>query len=182
MVELSAEADIFINMALSKAQKQEIVEDLKEKVERQKIMIFVDFTGLKVKDLFNLRKKLKIANGELKVAKKTLTKIVFKSAQLDLEPKKIPGQVCLVLGYKDVISPAKIIYQFSQENPNLKILGGFFEKKIREAGDIITLAQISSKEELLSELVRSINVPISNLVNVFQRNIKGLIYILANLK
>ena len=59
-------------MALTKAQKKKILEELKEKIARQKIMVFVDFTGLKVKDLSNLRKKMKAADGEIKVVKKTL--------------------------------------------------------------------------------------------------------------
>lgn len=169
-------------MALTKAQKQKIVEDLKEKIARQKTMIFVDFTGLKVKDLSNLRKKLRAVDSELKVAKKTLLGLVFKKAGLEIEAKKIKGEIALVLGYNDGLSPAKIIYQFSQENPNLKILGGFFEKKFREAEEIITLAQLPAREELLAKLVGTISAPVSNLVNVLQGNIKGLIYVLTKVK
>ncbi len=169
-------------MALTKVQKQKIIEGLREKIVKQKIMIFVDFTGLKVKDLSNLRKKLRAENSELRVVKKTLAGIVFKSLKLDLKPKKMSGQIGIVFGYKDIISPAKIIYQFSQENPNLKILDGFFEEKTRKTEEIIILAQIPSKEELLTKLVGSIKAPILNFVNVLQGNIKGLIYVLARAK
>ena len=62
-------------MALTKTQKQKIINDLKDKIARQKALLFIDFTGLKVKDISNLRKKLKAINSELKVAKKTLMKI-----------------------------------------------------------------------------------------------------------
>jgi len=174
---------IFLFMAQTKAQKQKILDQLKEKIARQKAMIFVDFTGLKVKDLSNLRKKLKgITGDEIKVAKKTLLGLALKSAKLELEIKKIPGEIAVVFGYQDEISPAKIIWQFSQENPNLKILGGVIENKFREAEQIITLAQLPTKEELLAKLVGSIFAPVSNFVNVLRGNIKGLIYVLAKAK
>lgn len=180
---MSAEAGIFIfKMALTKEQKQKIIEDLDEKVARQKAMIFVDFTGLKVKDLSDLRKKLRAVNSELKVAKKTLLGLVFKKAGLEIETKKIKGEIALIFGYNDGLSLAKMIYQFAEANPNLKILGGFFEKKFQEAEEIITLAQLPSREELLAKLVGTIFAPVSNLVNVLQGNIKGLIYALSAIK
>ena len=169
-------------MALTREQKKKIVEDLKEKIAEQKAMVFVDFTGLKVKDLSDLRKKLKAANSELKVAKKTLLDLVFKKARLAVETKKIKGEVALILGYNDGLSLTKTVYQFAEINPNLKILGGFFEKEFREAEEIITLAQLPSREELLARLAGTIFAPASNFVNVLQGNIKGLIYALSGIK
>jgi len=169
-------------MALTKAQKQKILDELKEKIAKQKVMIFADFTGLKVKDLSNLRKKIKAADGEIKVVKKTLLGLAAKSAGLEFETKKLKGEIASVFGYKDEISLAKIIYQFAETNPNLKILGGFLENQFREAKEIITLAQLPAKEELLARLAMSVSAPISNFINVLQGNIKGLIYILAKAK
>jgi large subunit ribosomal protein L10 len=169
-------------MALTKTQKEKIIKDLKDKISKQKAMIFIDFTGLKVKDLFNLRKKLKTADSELKVAKKTLMGIALKEAKLKIDTKKMAGEIALVFGFKDEISSSKVLYQFSRENPNLKILGGFFENKFKEAEDIITLAQLPSREELLARLVGSIQAPITNFFYILQANIKGLIIVLAKAK
>lgn len=169
-------------MALTKVQKQKIIEELKEKVAKQKVIIFVNFSGLKVKDLFNLRKKLKMAGNELKVAKKTLMGIVFKKAKIEIEPKKLAGELALVFGYKDEISPAKILWQFTELNPNLKILGGFFGNKFRGAEEIIALAKLPLKEELLAGLVGSLSAPITNFLNVLQGNLRKLIHIISQLK
>lgn len=162
-------------MALAKVQKQTIIEDLKEKIARQKAIVFVDFTGLKVKDLSALRRKLRAADGELKIAKKTLINLAFKEKQIETELKKLKGEIALVFGYKNEITPAKMVFQFSQENPNLKILGGFLENQFREMDEMITLAQLPTKEELLAKLVGSIFSPVSNFVYILQANIKGLI-------
>ncbi|XOA42968.1 MAG: 50S ribosomal protein L10 [Candidatus Nealsonbacteria bacterium] len=169
-------------MAKTKEQKKKVFEELKENIARQKTVIFIDFTGLKVKDMFDLRKNLKKADSQLKVAKKTLIQLAFKESGLKTDVKKIKGEIALVFGYKDEISPAKAIYQFSKENPNLKILGGFFENKFREAEDFITLAQIPSKEELLARLAGSLSAPVTNFVRALEYNLKGLVYVLSKLK
>ena len=169
-------------MAQTKEQKQKILEELDKKIEKHKAIFFFDFTGLKVKDFSGLRKLIKAAGDELKVVKKTLMQVAFKKAKLEIEPKKMPGEIALVFGYKDVILPAKTIYQFSKENEHLKILGGFFEGKFSEAEDIITLAQLPSREELLGKLVGSISAPVSNFVRALEYNIKGLIYLLSVIK
>ncbi len=169
-------------MAFTRAEKQNILEELEKKIEKQKTIIFVDFTGLKVKDFSNLRKKIKAVGDELKVVKKTLMEIAFKKAKIEADPKKMPGEIALVFGYKDGMGPAKTIYQFSKENEHLKILGGFFEDKFRTAEDIIVLAQLPSREELLAKLLGTISAPVSNFVRVLQGNIKGLITVLAKAK
>ena len=171
-------------MPQTKQQKQKIIEELKEKIDKQKVVVFFDFTGLKVKSLSDLRKKLKKENSELKVAKKTLMAIAFRGMGESVAEniKKLTGEVASVFGYKDGILPAKIVYQFSKENEKLKILGGFFENKFREAEEIIVLAQLPSREELLAKLVGTISAPMSGLINALQYNIKGLIYLLTKAK
>ncbi|MBU4299562.1 50S ribosomal protein L10 [Patescibacteria group bacterium] len=169
-------------MALTKEQKQKILEDLKEKLDKQKAMIFADFTGLKVKDFSNLRKKLKKEGSELKVAKKTLFGLAFKNAGFEIPLKKMKGEIAAVFGYGDELAAAKTVYQFTETNKNLKILGGIFEQKFIAAEKLIELAKLPTKKELLARLVWSISAPISNFVYVLQGNIKGLITVLAKAK
>jgi len=169
-------------MALTKEKKQKVIEKLKENIAQQKSMVFVATEGLKAKELFDLRKKLKAADCLLIVAKKTLLDVAFKEKKIGIDPEKLAGQVASVFGFKDEISSAKIPYDFSLENKNLKILGGFYENKFRDAEEVITLAKIPSRKELLAGLVGSISAPISGFVNVLQANIKGLIYILKQAK
>lgn len=179
---MNAEFFIVNFMALTKQQKQKTIDDLKDKVARQKSIVFTDFTGLKVKDLSDLRKKLKATDSELKIAKKTLMRIVLKKAKIEITEKDLPGEVALVFGYKDEISVAKTVHQFAETNPNLKILGGFFGNKIRIKEEIVALAQLPGKEQLLAKIVGSVQAPISNLVYSLQFNLKGLINVLAKAK
>ena len=168
---------------LTRIQKQKIIDDLKDKIARQKAMIFVGITGLKVKEISDLRKKLKATDSNLKVAKKTLIERAFKESKLEVFSKdKYKEEIALAFGFKDEISLAKIVYQFGLASGNLKILAGFLEGKFKEAEEIIALAQLPAKEELLAKLVWSIASPISGLVNVLHGNIKGLVYVLSRIK
>jgi large subunit ribosomal protein L10 len=171
-------------MPITKKQKKEILEDLKEKIKKQKTIIFVDFKGLKVKDVFDFRKKLRKADSLLKVSKKTLFRIALKDLDSALSEKidKLEGQIGLIFGFKDEISAAKVAYNFSKEKENLKILGGFFEGKIIDKETVAELAKIPGREELLGRLVGTISAPITNFACVLQGNIKGLICVLSAIK
>jgi large subunit ribosomal protein L10 len=169
-------------MESKREKKKKIVEDLKEKISRQKLIVFFDFSGIKTKDLFELRKELKKSEGELKVTKKSLAEIAFKNSGFEIDLKKIKVQLALVFGFGDEISPAKIIYQFSQKNPKLKILGGIFQKEIVGPEKILDLAKLPTREELLRKLLNSISAPISNLVFVLRENLRNFIYILSRVK
>jgi large subunit ribosomal protein L10 len=120
------------------------------------------------------------------VAKKTLAEIAFKELKGEImksfDIQNLKGQIAFIFGFKDEIPPAKVVWQTSQENPNLKILGGFLENQFIEAEKIIELAKLSGKEELLRRLVGSFSAPISNFIYILQGNIKGLLYVLNAIK
>jgi len=174
-------AFLFI-MPLNKEQKKQIIDDLEDKIDKQKSGVFVSIANLKAGDLFDLRNKLKQSDCLLTVAKKTLLKIAFEGKKLDIDVKKLKGEVALVIGLSDEVSGPKIVNQFAQGNKNLEILGGIFENGFIEKEKVVELARIPSREELLARLVGSISSPISSFANVLQGNIKGLIYALNLIK
>ena len=189
-------------MAITKEKKQKILEDLREMFSRQKAIILIGITGLKVKDISKLRKKIKLIDGNLKVAKKTLMGLVFKENNLEFDKNKFKEEVALVFGFKgdelrssspslhspcsfrsgDEVLIAKTVYQSFKENKKIKILGGYFENSFKEAEEVITLAQLPSKNELMARLVGGLKAPISNFVNVLEGNIKGLLCVLSRIK
>ncbi|MDP2664220.1 MAG: 50S ribosomal protein L10 [bacterium] len=193
-------------MAQTKEQKNKILDEVKELLSQQKAVVLVGISGLKVKELSELRKKLKASGSKIKVLKKTLAKLAFAEKKIEgdevktsssssigdevktsssssiFDREEMKTELAFVFGLEDEISPAKNAFQFSKENENLKILGGFIEGQFKEAEEMIVLAQIPSKEELFARLVGSISSPISGLVRVLQGNIKGLIYALNAIK
>lgn len=166
----------------TKKQKENIVKDLVEKLKKTKAAVFADYTGLSVAKLMAFRRKLKAENAEIKVAKKTLINLALKQADLPVaETKKMSGQVALVMGYEDEISPAKASFAFTRGNENFKILGGILENKFIEAAQVLSLAKIPGRQELLGKLVGSIASPMSGMVGVLQGNLRGLVRVLSQI-
>lgn len=169
-------------MAISKTKKVEIVKELGEKIARQKAMVFADFTGLKVKDLTVLKARLAACKAEFKVAKKTLMGIVFKEKDIDVDPASMSGEMALVIGYEDEVSPAKIVYGFTKENKNIKIVGGYLENKPISVEQVVALAKLPTRPQLLANLVGSMSSPARGFAHVLQANLKGLVYVLSQVK
>ena len=159
-------------MALTKAKKQDIINDLKEKVEKQKAIVFAAITGLKVKDLSALRKQMRGKDCELKVAKKTLVAKVFQGKKINFDAKKLEGEVALGFGYKDEVSPFKTLYDFAKDHENLKILGGIMGAEILDKGKAIEFGQMPTREELMVRLM----------VNALQGSLRKFVYALSQIK
>lgn len=169
-------------MPLTRDQKQVIITDLEKKIEKQKSIVFMDFSRIKVKELSKLRENLKQEGSEMKIAKKSLMEIALKNKNIELDSKKLEGEVAMVFGYEDEITPSKLVYQFSKENANAKILGGFLENKFCEMADVIRLAELPSKEQLLGMLVWTLSAPASNLVGVLSGNSRKLVQALSQIR
>ena len=108
-------------MALTKKQKENIVSNLEQSIEKQKSIVFVGFDGVNVKEITQFRETLKDGGSEMKVAKKNLMRIALKNKDIDFEPQKLGGEVAMVFGYDDEIAPSKLSYDFSKKNEKIKI-------------------------------------------------------------
>lgn len=167
----------------TKQQKKEIVQELAEKFSRQKAVVFSNYSGLTVNDAQKLREKLRENNIDYKVAKKTLVDLALKEAGFkDIKIKDLSGQVSIAMGYEDEVLPAKLLYDFSKTNKNLKMLAGLAAGDYMDEEGIVRLASLPSKTELLGKVVGGIAAPMSGMLNALQGNIRKLVYILSNIK
>jgi len=159
-------------MALTKTQKTKILSDLKEKVEKQKAIVFAAITGLKVKDLASLRKLMRSRDCELKVAKKTLISKAFRGKKIEFDVKKLEGEIALGFGYKDEVLPFKTLHDFAKDHENLKILGGIMDTEILDKGKALEFGQMPTRDELLVRLM----------VNALQGGLRKFVYALSQIK
>ena len=158
-------------MPLTKEEKKQVLDELKEKIDKQKSIVFTDFTGLKVKDLSDLRKLMKEQDCELKVAKKTLIALALKEKNIGADLEKLQGEIALGFGYNDEISPFRVIYNFAKGKENLKILGGLLSGVFYGKDQAIVLAQMPTREDLVAKLLFVPRVPIFDIFNILQRSI-----------
>jgi len=169
-------------MPLTREKKEEVVKDLQEKITNQKVAVFVNFKGMKTDDFLKLRSNLRKNDSTFVITKKTLADIAFKNQDIEVKTCDFDGELGIVFGFTDEITPAKVVFDFSKSQPNLKIIGGVLEGQLRSGDDMIELAKLPSREELLGRLVGTIQAPISGFINVLQGNIKGLVYVFSAIK
>lgn len=170
-------------MSLTKQQKKEIIISLKDKLQRQKSVVFVNYKGINVKDLFALRRDLKKEGIEFKVSKKTLIDLAFRESGLEnISVKDFDGQIALAFGYGDEIAPARLLYKFSKTNKSLNLLGGVLANNFIGKDAIVNLANLPSKKELLGILAGTMNAVAGGFVRVLSGNISGLLNVLSKIK
>jgi large subunit ribosomal protein L10 len=166
-------------MAKTKEQKKKTLESLEDKFSRIKAAVFVNFAGLKVKDVTVLRNTLRKEKIDYGVAKKTLLKLALeKTNYKEVDPKKFEGNIGVAFGYDDEVMPAKLLNQFKAQHEALKFIGGLLENKYIDAAKVLELANVPGKQELLAKLVGTINSPVSGFVNVLAGNLRGLVQVL----
>jgi len=170
-------------MAITREKKEKIVSEIKEDLDNQEGIVFVDFHKISADPLFTLRNELKENRCELKVVKKTLLKIALKEKDLPSDYiDDFDGAVAPVFTSESKIKLSKIIYNFGKEHPEFKILGGWWNEEFQPVEKVETLAQLPSYEELMARLVFGIKAPINNFVSVLNNNIKGLLIALNQIK
>ena len=166
-------------MPRTKTQKQNILQQITDNLKKQKSLLFVDYKGIGVKDLSQLRRQLKEVGAMFMVAKKTLLSRAFKAQGIENDFKKMEGQIALVYSFEDPLAGIKATHTFAQRRNDIKLLGGYMENQILDASQVNELALLPSKEQLLGQFVRTLAAPMQGLVTVFQGNIKGLVIALS---
>ena len=155
-------------MAITKEKKSEIVKKLKSVAEIGKTIVFVNFHGLSVGGVSDLRKNLRSKEIGYYVAKKTLIKRTFGEAGFAGEMPELEGEIALAYLTNeagDTLLPIKEIYDFHKKNTEvLKIVGGIYDGKYVDAEFVIQMAKIPNRETLYAQFVNLINSPIQGLV------------------
>lgn len=154
--------------------KKAFVADLAERLKKSCVGVFVDYKGINAADDTSLRSKLRKVNSDYFVVKNTLLSRAAKIAGLESLDSVFKGSTAVAISQDDYSSAAKILYDFSKENDYFKIKSGFIEGKVVDTAKLEALAKLPSKEVLLSNLVRSLNAPISGIAIALNGTIRSL--------
>jgi large subunit ribosomal protein L10 len=165
-----------------RAEKQNITAEYKTRLNGSPFFIVVEYTGLRVGPMTELRKRLAKAGAELHVVKNSIFRIAAKEAGVGELNGALTGQLAVVTGQKDVSSAAKVLKTFAAEFDKPKLKFGYLNSKRLEANDLKTLADLPSLEILrgrllgvlqapATKLVRLMNTPATQLARVLQAKI-----------
>lgn len=165
-------------MSSNRLAKEQIVNEIKEKLENAVSLVLVDYRGLNVEEVTELRKKSREAGVEYKVYKNTLMTRALKELGIEGLESYLEGPNAIAFGYDDPVTPAKIISEFAKGHEKLEIKAGMVEKKLLSLEEVKALADLPSKEVLVAQVLGGLNAPITGFVNVLQANIRNLVYAL----
>jgi large subunit ribosomal protein L10 len=143
-------------------EKQQIVEEITTKLRESAATVLTDYRGLNVAQVTELRRKLREAGIEFKVLKNTLIRRATANAELTELDSVLTGPTAVAFGKDDVVAPAKILSEFAKQNDALKIKGGVVEGRVVGFDEIKALADLPSREGLLSMLLSVLQAPVRN--------------------
>lgn len=166
-------------MSKTKTQKQNVLQGISESLGKQRSLVFINYKGIKVKDLARLRSQLKEAGARLEVAKKTLLSRALAEKGIDADLKNLEGQIAVIYSFEDPMAGVRAAHAFAKTQENLKLLGGYMESRLLTEAQVKELALLPSKEQLLGMFVSTLAAPVRGLMTVLEGNMKGLIVALS---
>ncbi len=163
----------------TKAQKEQLVDAVTQKIKASKALVFANFKGVSVKSISQVRKDLMKNGSGWQVLKKTLLNIALKDAGIAVDVRKLDGQIGVAFS-QDEVTAAKVLANFAQKNKEIPFMieGGSLGVKELSIEEVKALAKLPSQDELRAQLVGTLQAPITSFVRVLSGNISGFVRVL----
>ncbi|QAY67847.1 50S ribosomal protein L10 [Paenibacillus protaetiae] len=142
--------------------KQQAVEEITSKLRESSSTVVADYRGLNVAQVTELRKQLREAGVEFQVLKNSLVRRASEAAELSGLNEILTGPTAIAFSKEDAVAPAKILNDFAKKNEALKLKGGVVEGQVVDLAQIKALAELPSREGLLSMLLSVLQAPMRN--------------------
>ena len=164
------------------AVKRKVVDDLKKKISKASLVLISDYLGMSVKDMTDLRRKLRAEEAELHVIKNTLIERAVTESGYPQLKDHLKGSTAILLGYKDAVAPLKVLVKFIKDAEKGAYRAGAVDKNVFDQKQLTELAKLPSRDVLIAQVVRGMQAPICGLVNVLQGPLRKLVYVLDAVK
>ena len=149
--------------------KQPVIQEISDNIKDAQSVVVVDYRGLTVAEDTQLRRELREAGVTYKVYKNTMMNFAFKDTDFESLSPVLEGPSAIAISVDDATAPARILSKFAKTAPKLEIKCGIVEGTIYDQNTIKTIADIPSREELLSRLLGSMKSPITNMARVIKQ-------------
>ena len=148
------------------AQKETLVEEIKDRFAGSEAVLLADYRGLSVKELQQLRVKLREVGAELTVYKNSLTEIAMRELALPSMADYLAGPTAFIFAGEDPVAPAKALTTFAKEHKALELKGGLVENQVVDADGVKAIATLPSREELIARLLGTMVNPLVGFARV----------------
>lgn len=154
-------------MPMSKARKEQEIQDIKKRFEGSGVVVVTHNTGLNVPQMEELRGKLREQGASYKITKNTLAKRAIKGTDYEQIAEMFQGPVGIAVS-EDPVAAAKVANDFAKDNEQLVILGGAMGNVVLDAKGVESLAKLPSLDELRSKIVGLLQAPATKVARVLQ--------------
>ena len=151
-----------------KAEKAATVAEITTRLKASSTAVLADYRGMTVGQMRDLRSKLRDGNIEMMVVKNTLARRAAKAAGYEPLSAELVGPIAMLFAADDVSAPARILNDYIRANRKMVIKGGLLEGQVIKADTVTELADLPSREVLLSRLLGAMQAPLGNLASVLQ--------------
>ena len=163
------------------AEKVQKVQEITALFKGHSDLILADYRGLTVADITELRRKLSSDQTTFRVLKNTLVKRAASEAGIEGLDEHLQGPIAIAFCGGDITTAAKALNDFGKDSEKLEIRAGLLDGKVIDAGQVVVLAKLPSRDELLAKLVGSLNSPLSGLVRVLNGPPQSLATVLGQI-
>jgi large subunit ribosomal protein L10 len=167
---------------MNKTEKQTIIDELSAAFGQARSVVLMQFSGLKVADATELRRKVRQTGSQYRVVKNTLALRAAQQTRVaKLEPE-LKGTTALVYTAGDPIALAKVLSDFVKTHPAISFKGGVLEDAVLTAEQCQSLADMPSKEQLMGKLLYLLNAPVARLAGTLRAPLTKLALLLKQLE
>lgn len=149
--------------------KAPIIDEIKGYVDKASAAVLVDYRGLTVEEDTKLRKALREAGVVYKVYKNTYLNRAFEGTAFAELAQHLEGPTAVAFGLDDATAPARVLAEFAKKAPNLEFKGGVVEGVYYDVKGLEKVAQIPSRDTLISKLLGSLQSPVANMARVLKQ-------------
>ena len=147
-------------------QKQAIIDEIKDKFERAESAVVIDYIGITVAQADEMRRKLRDADVDYTVYKNTLVKRAIAGTEYEALAEVLEGPSGIAFSYSDATAPARVLSESIKAYKKMSLKGGLVEGEFMDAANIQKVADIPSRDVLISKFMGSIQSPISSFARV----------------
>lgn len=169
-------------MNKQRQKKERVVAEIKEKLGNSTAVVLTDYRGLNVSQVTKMRAELREAGIEYKVLKNTLTTLAAKEIGLDDLETYLEGPTAIAFSENDPVAPAKILMKYTKEFKALEIKGGILDGKVLDLLAVKALADLPSREELLAQVLRGMQSPLSGFASVLSGTLRNFVCVLEEVR